>query len=251
MATGRPGQQTEPIKALAFNTLLSSQETDTHRAEPRSRRPRLRGNPSNLPGPLPLSTRSAKIVLTVGGIPVLLRRRHILRPKTWRRSFRRRRPAGRPPRGVLHPVLGFRTIVHEPERRSNRFSGVRSPPGRPPSSASCIPSGASRRSTAAGAVVIPRGFPGFRSAFQRPVFLGAGETLWSALTTVKSRRASHRLPLSPRHTINPSDLAFQALRAAGHSGVACADGSSAGIRRARNGPWLPARHSAEVRRNTS
>ncbi|WP_344438505.1 hypothetical protein, partial [Actinomadura bangladeshensis] len=32
MATGRPGQLTEPIKALAFNTLLSSQETDTHRA---------------------------------------------------------------------------------------------------------------------------------------------------------------------------------------------------------------------------
>ena len=33
MATGRPGRNTtEPIKALAFNTLLSSQETDTHRA---------------------------------------------------------------------------------------------------------------------------------------------------------------------------------------------------------------------------
>ncbi|MEU8124090.1 hypothetical protein AB0C21_35725, partial [Spirillospora sp. NPDC049024] len=49
---GDPAEQsTEPIKALAFNTLLSSQETDTHRAEPRSRGPRLRGNPSIVPDP--------------------------------------------------------------------------------------------------------------------------------------------------------------------------------------------------------
>ncbi|WP_207750435.1 hypothetical protein, partial [Actinomadura physcomitrii] len=32
MATGRPGLPAGSIKALAFNTLLSSQETDTHRA---------------------------------------------------------------------------------------------------------------------------------------------------------------------------------------------------------------------------
>jgi hypothetical protein len=124
MATGRPGQQTEPIKALAFNTLLSSQETDTHRAEPRSRRPRLRGNPSNLPGPLPLSTRSAKIVLTVGGVPALLRRRHTPRPKTWRRSFRRRRPAGRPPRGVLRPVRACLSRVPRRAASCEPFSSV-------------------------------------------------------------------------------------------------------------------------------
>ncbi|MEO3829218.1 hypothetical protein, partial [Actinomadura sp. B10D3] len=32
MITGRSSPQAGPIKALAFNTLLSSQETDTHRA---------------------------------------------------------------------------------------------------------------------------------------------------------------------------------------------------------------------------
>src|SRR5690606_9879304 len=43
---GDPTRQNpaEPIKALAFNTLLSSQETDTHRAETRSHGPRPRGD---------------------------------------------------------------------------------------------------------------------------------------------------------------------------------------------------------------
>jgi hypothetical protein len=34
VATGRSDLPAGPIKALAFNTLLSSQETDTHRAGP-------------------------------------------------------------------------------------------------------------------------------------------------------------------------------------------------------------------------
>jgi hypothetical protein len=49
VATGRSDLTAGPIKALAFNTLLSSQETDTHRDPTRSRRPCLRGNPSSLP----------------------------------------------------------------------------------------------------------------------------------------------------------------------------------------------------------
>ncbi len=64
-ARGDPTRKlAEPIKALAFNTLLSSQETDTHRAEPRFRRPRLRGNPLNLPGASLLSSGSRKIFST-------------------------------------------------------------------------------------------------------------------------------------------------------------------------------------------
>src|SRR5690606_31067268 len=63
---GDPTRQSpvEPIKALAFNTLLSSQEMDTHRTETRSHGPRPRGNPSNLPGSPSLSRRPNKIFLT-------------------------------------------------------------------------------------------------------------------------------------------------------------------------------------------
>jgi hypothetical protein len=61
MATGRSNLTAGPIKALAFSTLLSSQETDTHRDPTRSRGPDLRGNPSNLPAPSSLSSRSTKI----------------------------------------------------------------------------------------------------------------------------------------------------------------------------------------------
>src|SRR5690606_12592298 len=75
MATGRPDQTTspaEPIKALAFNTLLSSQETDTHRAETRSHGPRPRGDSFfTLPEPLGMSISS----FSSSAVPMRLARR--------------------------------------------------------------------------------------------------------------------------------------------------------------------------------
>jgi hypothetical protein len=54
MCEGKPPKQGGLHKALAFNTLLSSQETDTHHQATQLRET-LRGNPSNLPGTYPPS----------------------------------------------------------------------------------------------------------------------------------------------------------------------------------------------------
>src|ERR1051325_354131 len=55
-------------KALAFNTLLSSQKTDTHHQNPHGP---LRGNPSNLPANPSLSIRPSRdrIIKMVSPIP--------------------------------------------------------------------------------------------------------------------------------------------------------------------------------------
>src|SRR5690606_23838749 len=71
---GDPTRQSpvEPIKALAFNTLLSSQETDTHRAETRSHGPRPRGDSFfTLPEPLGMSISS----FSGSAVPMPLARR--------------------------------------------------------------------------------------------------------------------------------------------------------------------------------
>ena len=54
---GAAPTMSRPYKALAFNTLLSSQETDTHPQEPEP--DPFRGNPSNLPDVHRMSTRSS------------------------------------------------------------------------------------------------------------------------------------------------------------------------------------------------
>src|SRR5690606_4360929 len=129
---GDPTRQSpvEPIKALAFNTLLSSQETDSHRAETRSHGPRPRVDSLfTLPEPLGMSISS----FSGSAVPMPLARRlpggeaissdparlskSAFSDAADRRTRRNRVcsvdggfPTGRPPSGVPLPCGAERTL---------------------------------------------------------------------------------------------------------------------------------------------
>ena len=116
----RPAGRGLKLKALAFNTLLSSQKTDTTNKDPEPTRP-----PPGQPFKLTRFEWFVKPCSHLAHYIPYRDRRTALSGLWW---F----PRGRPPPGVPHPVRADPSRVTPPRMRSERFLLRGLPWGRPP-----------------------------------------------------------------------------------------------------------------------